>query len=292
MKSFVEITDVRDGLYPSLRYALAQMQKISDENDGKYRRASKIIDTVTAELLIGEEELYDSLIDATWPRCEIPFVDGHGNMGFPPAGPYFSEMRVSNYYRMSNKTNSSDCNLPLAVPVPCVLSNGTFGREKGKTEIPSHNLAEVSDAAIALLRNPDLETKDLIQYIKGPDLLLGGEILNKNALCDIYEKGQGVFEVMVTPENFNNRFFDYISDYCGWYYYKFRKMPLKDKWKVHIPYNALLFDGETTKYMSLKEIIQKHLEYYKSVKEDITDDALCEKLEEFKRSSSKRITKA
>ena len=81
----------------------------------------------------------------------------------------------------------------LPARVPQLLVNGCTGIAVGMaTNIPPHNLDEVCEAAIALIDDQDLETKDLLKYIKGPDFPTGGQITNsKKELREIYETGQG-----------------------------------------------------------------------------------------------------
>ncbi len=290
-KPSIETTDVRDGLFPSLRYALTQLKKMNDENGGKFRNSGKVIEKVVGDFEVDPEDLYDALINATYPRCEINLVDGHGNMGFPPADMRFSEMRVSNFYRqIIDEYNNADSNTPLYTPLPLVLSNGTLGSRNHKTLIPSHNIGEVIGATIALIREPTLETKDLMQYIKGPDILVGGEIISSDRLCETYEKGFGIIEIKITPQTINDEFWSNVSDFCRWYKFKSKKFLFKKEQKILIEYEAKLFDGKTIKYMSLKEILQNYIEYCKSVVTDLSDDDLCQKLEEFKKLSNKRRT--
>lgn len=291
-KPSIEITDVRDGLFPSLRYALTQLKKMNDENGGKFRNSGRVIEKVVGDFKVNPEDLYDALINATYPRCEINLVEGHGNLGFPPADMRFSEMRVSNFYRqIIDEYNNVDFNTPLYTPLPLVLSNGTLDSRNRKTLIPSHNIGEVIDATIALIKDPNLETKDLMQYIKGPDILVGGEIIDSEQLHNVYEKGFGVIEIKITPQTINDEFWGNVSDFCSWYNIKLRKCLLKKEQKILITYEAKLFDGKTVKYMSLKEILQNYIEYCKSVLTDLSDDVLCQRLEKIKILAIERKTK-
>ncbi len=260
------------------------MQITNDENNGKFCKSGRIVNNIASELQVDSQEVYETLLNATWPRSEFPLVDGHGNMGFPPADMEYTEMRISDFCKeVFHKDKTTDFNTPLHMPFPYVLSNGTMGCKNSNTKIPSHNLAEIIDATIALIKEPTLETKDLMQYIKGPDLLVGGEIINKNQLFKVYEEGSGVIEIRITPQTVNNKFWGSISDYCKWYDIKLRKCLFKKEQKIIIKYNAKLFDGKLTKLMSLKEILQKYIEYYKLVQNDLSDDALCKKLQDYKK---------
>lgn len=284
MKQFkIEWTDVRDGLSPLLRYALMQLKKMNDDNDGKFRNSKRVVDIATRDFKVNPEILYDALINLTYPRCKVELIDGHGNVGFPPAEMYFTEMRVSNFYRQIIDEHNTDFDTPLYIPLPLVFINGTSNY---KTVVPSHNVGEVIDATIALIKDPTLETKDLLKCIKGPDLLVGGEIINKDDLCKIYEKGYGEIKIKVTPETLNYRWFDDAVDYCDWYELEIEEN--ENEQIISIPYNALLFDGKSTKHMSLKEILQCHLANYNN---SLTLEEICEKLENLKQLTKERLTK-
>lgn len=159
-----------------------------------------------------------------------------------------------------------------------------------ETKLPTHNLSEVIDAMIALIKNPKLETKELLQYIKGPDLFVGGAIENREELCDIYEKGIGSIKIIVTAQNFNSSWFEAIGDYCNWYTLKFRKVYKKEAYRIEVPYYAFMNDGEKCGLMSLKSILEKHLEYYRAYKNDLSDNELCDMLASLKEYSSVRKT--
>lgn len=287
----IETTDVRDGLFPSLRYALAQLKRMNDENNGKYRKSKRVVDKVVSDFNVNPEDLYDSLINATYPRCNFELVDGHGNVGFPPAEMNFTEMKVSSLYRrITDIYNNDDFDAPLYTPLPLVLINGTLSSGNNVTLIPSHNIGEVIDATIALIKDPDLETKDLMKYIKGPDILVGGQIIDCEQLYKIYENGYGVIEIKIDHKTVNKRIWGDVSDFCRWYNFKLRKRLLKKEYKILIKYQAKLFDGKTVQYMSLKHILQNYIEYSKSVF-DMTDDLFCQKLENLKEFSKDRITR-
>lgn len=282
-----EWTDARDGLFPSLRHALTQLKKMNDDNSGKFRNSRRVIEKVTSDLMVNSKDLYDALLNLTYPRCEIELVDGHGNVGFPPADMPFTEIRVSNFYRQTTEEYNIDYNTPLYMPLPLVFINGISNH---KTIIPSHNIGEVIDATIALIKDPTLETKDLLEYIKGPDILAGGVMINCQKLCKVYENGYGTIEIQINAQTVNDDLWGNVSDFCRWYNFKLRRHLLKREQKILIKYEAKLFDGKTVKYMSLKEILQKYIEYSKSVA-NISDEELCQKLDNLKNLSKDRKTK-
>ena len=144
---------------------------------------------------------------------------------------------------------------------------------------------------VAMIKNPDIETKELLNYIKGPDLLFGGSIDNPEELCEIYETGCGIIKIIVTDENINWRGFENVKDYCSWYEVKCRKVYRKSAYKVEFPYNAFLYDGEKRGLMSLKDILKNHLAYYRSHRPHMNDEEICDILTGIKEQSSDRITR-
>lgn len=283
----IESTDVRDGLFPSLRYALTQLKKMNDDNDGKFRNSRRVVEKVASDFKVNPEKLYDALINLTYPRCEFELIDGHGNMGFPPADMHFTEIRVSDFYRQMTDEQNTDFNTPIYLPLPLAFINGTSNH---KTFIPSHNIGEVIDATIALIKDSTLETRDLLEFIKGPDILAGGEIINRKGLYKAYENGYGMIEIQINTQTVNEDLWGDISDFCRWYNLKLRKPFLQKEQKILIKYEAKLFDGKIIKYMSLKEILQHYIEYSKSAA-DISDDDLCQRLENLKKFSKGRKTR-
>lgn len=287
--NFNDVVDVCDGLNPALRALFFTLKETQIDN--KFKNSSRWLKDVIGISEEDFESIYDLLVNTTWPRVDLSFIDGHGNFGFPPAYPDFSEMRLSNFGEtIIGRGDSNNFNLPFTVPIPYALACGTPGYTKGETKIPTHNLAEVIDAMIALIKNHELETKDLLQYIKGPDLLIGGAIENFEELSNIYENGVGNIKVVVTSQNFNWRWFEAVADYCDWYELKFRKVYKQEAYRIEIPYYAFMSDGDKSELMSLKKILTKHLDYYKAYRNELSDDDLCEVLKSLKEDSSERKT--
>lgn len=289
LKPFVEVCDVRDGLFASMRSALLIMQKLNNENGGRFVKSVKVAAHIAEAHNAFIEEVYDSLIDVTYPRCEFPLVDGLGNMYFPPADMNYSEMRTSEYYQIARKEVPPVPSVPLLMSLPNVLSNGTVWGDNCITKIPSHNIGELIDAMIALIKNPTLETKDLLAYIKGPDVLVGGALVNQEDLCEIYEKGEGHFKIKVTPDTMSD-YLDDPAEYCGWYGFECEDIDGADEQIITVPYYAFLFDGETKRTMSLKDILQSYIAYFRSFRKHWSDDEYCSKLQELKKISKPRRT--
>lgn len=286
---FTDTVDVRDGLNPALRKLFFSL-KTKLLND-KFKNSYRVLKDIFGDRETAFELIYDLLVNTMWPRCDLVFFDGKGNFGFPPAYPYFSEMKLSSFGEgIIGRAEGNDVDLPFAIPVPYVLVCGTLGYCRGEVKIPTHNLGEIIDAMIALVKNADLETKDLLQFIKGPDLLIGGAIENSEELCSIYEKGFGNIKVIVTPQNFDAYFIDSVKDYCDWYKLKVRKVYKKEAYRIELPYCALLNDGEKNELMSIKKILKKNLEYFRVCYPELSDNDLCKVLTHLKRLSSIRKT--
>ena len=283
---FTDIVDVRDGLNPALRALFFALKTMPP--DDRFTKSSRLLKDIMGISEDDFESIYDLLVNTTWPRVDLPLVDGHGNFGFPPAYPDFSEIKLTEFAKdIVGRADENDFKLPFAVPIPYVLACGTLGYSQSETKIPTHNLAEVIDAMVALIKNPELETKDLLQFIKGPDLLIGGVIENPEELCGIYENGFGNIKVLVTMQTFNS---NCVSDYCDWYQLKMRKVYKKEAFRVEIPYYAFLNDGKRCELMSLKKILKKHLDYFRVYKSELDDNELCDALLSFKDQSSCRRT--
>lgn len=289
LADFMDTIDVRDGLNPALRALFFDLE--TTRQDDKFKNSSRLLKDVIGINENDFEDIYDLLVNTTDPRVDLPLVSGLGNYGFPPAYPDFSEMKLSGFARIIiGRGNPDDLNLPFTMPVPYALVCGILGFGTSETKMPTHNLAEVIDAMIALIKNPELETKDLLEYIKGPDLLIGGTIENPEELCSIYESGAGTIRIVVTPQNFNWNWFESVGNYCDWYELKFRKIRGKEAYRIQVPYYAFMCDGKNREIMSLKSIIKKHLEYYRAYKSELNDDELCGALTSLKKDSTNRKT--
>ena len=141
-------------------------------------------------------------------------MDGHGNFGSldgdaaaayrytearlaPLSTDLLSEIKQGTVDFRPNYDGTTEEPIVLPAKIPQLLVNGSTGIAVGMaTNIPPHNLAEVCDATVALIDDRDLQTKDLLKYIKGPDFPTGGQVTNsKKELREIYETGQGGIRV-------------------------------------------------------------------------------------------------
>ncbi|MBL8915689.1 MAG: DNA topoisomerase IV subunit A [Archangium sp.] len=206
------LPDVRDGLKPVQRRILYGMWNENVTADAKYRKCANVVGTVMGQFHPhGDSSIYDAMVRLAQDfSLRYPLVDGHGNFGSldgdPPAAMRYTEARLARLAdellnELQQKTVEFRPNYdgtkqePTVLPskVPQLLMNGTTGIAVGMaTNIPPHHLGELIEACIELIKDPRLETKDLLKFVKGPDFPTGGQILNsKKELREIYETGQG-----------------------------------------------------------------------------------------------------
>lgn len=210
------LPDVRDGLKPVQRRTLYDMYELGIRYDRPYRKSARIVgDTMGKYHPHGDSSIYDSLVVMSQEfKKGMPLVDGHGNFGNiegdGAAAMRYTEARlqkvtqeafladldkdVVDFIPNFDETEKEPAVLP--VKVPNLLINGSEGIAVGMaTSIPPHNLIEVIDAAKAYMKNPDITTRELMHYIKGPDFPTGGIVINKDELPGIYETGTGKIKV-------------------------------------------------------------------------------------------------
>jgi len=207
------LPDVRDGLKPVQRRILyAMYANLHLYPDSKHRKCATIVGEVLGKFHPhGDTSCYDAMVRMAQPfSMREMLVDGHGNFGSldgdAPAAYRYTEARLAPLavelleeikqgtvdFR-PNYDGSTEEPIVLPAKIPHLLVNGCTGIAVGMaTNIPPHNLTEVCDAAVALIDDRKLETKDLLKFIKGPDFPTGGQIINsKKELREIYEAGQG-----------------------------------------------------------------------------------------------------
>ena len=205
------LPDVRDGLKPVHRRILYGAYMLKAFPDRPYYKSARIVGDVLGKFHPhGDSSVYDAMVlMAQNFSTREPLFDGHGNFGSMDgdgaAAMRYTEARLSKIamemLRDIDKNtvdmvpNYSDSEMePKVLPAryPNLLVNGTFGIAVGlATNIPPHNLGEVTDGVLAYIDNPDITTKDLMEYIKAPDLPTGGVLIGKNSLLSAYETGEG-----------------------------------------------------------------------------------------------------
>ncbi len=206
------LPDVRDGLKPVQRRTLYDMHELGIRYDRPYRKCARIVgDTMGKYHPHGDSSIYGALVVMAQDfKYGMPLVDGHGNFGSiegdGAAAMRYTEARLQKITQQAyladldkdvvdfipnfDATEKEPSVLP--VKVPNILINGAEGIAVGMaTSIPPHNLGEVIDGVIAYMKNPDITTEEMMEYIPGPDFPTGGIVINKDELISIYESGNG-----------------------------------------------------------------------------------------------------
>lgn len=206
------LPDVRDGLKPVQRRTLYDMYELGTRYDKPYRKSARIVgDTMGKFHPHGDSSIYGALVVMAQDfKMGLPLVDGHGNFGSiegdGAAAMRYTEARlqkitqeafladldknVVDFVPNFDETEKEPAVLPARIPN--LLVNGSDGIAVGMaTSIPPHNLGEVIDATIALIKDSSLTDEELMQYVKGPDFPTGGIVVNKDELPDIYKTGTG-----------------------------------------------------------------------------------------------------
>ena len=210
------LPDVRDGLKPVQRRTLYDMHELGIRYDKPYRKCARIVgDTMGKYHPHGDSSIYEALVVMAQDfKKELPLVDGHGNFGSiegdGAAAMRYTEARlqkitqeafladldkdVVDFVPNFDETEKEPAVLP--VKIPNLLVNGSEGIAVGMvTSTPPHNLGEVIDGVIAYIKNPDINTEQMMKYIPGPDFPTGGIVANKDDLMAIYATGQGKIKI-------------------------------------------------------------------------------------------------
>ncbi len=210
------LPDVRDGLKPVQRRTLYDMHELGIRYDKPYRKCARIVgDTMGKYHPHGDSSIYEALVVMAQDfKKELPLVDGHGNFGSiegdGAAAMRYTEARL---HKITQEAFLSDLDkdvvdfVPnfdetekepevLPVKIPNLLVNGSEGIAVGMvTNTPPHNLGEIIDGVIAYIKNPDINTEQMMQYIPGPDFPTGGIVANKDELLAIYSTGAGKIKI-------------------------------------------------------------------------------------------------
>ena len=206
------LPDARDGLKPVQRRILFAMHELGLTPDRPFRKCARVVGDVLGKYHPhGDQAVYDALVRLVQDfSTKYPALEGHGNFGSvdndPPAAMRYTETRLSpiahegflaeigsDTVNFSNNFDGSQKE-PVVLPaqLPFLLLNGSAGIAVGMaTNIPPHNLGEIVNCLIALIKNKDISNKKLSNIIKGPDFPTGGELIYSKSIEDLYETGKG-----------------------------------------------------------------------------------------------------
>lgn len=205
------LPDVRDGLKPVQRRILYSMYEMGLKPEGRFRKSATVVGETMGKLHPhGDQAIYDALVRMAQDfSLRYPLIKGQGNFGSidgdPPAAARYSEAKLSKIGQIILRDIEKDTvdfvdnydatgkePQVLPAPLPQLLLNGCLGIAVGMaTNIPPHNLPEIVDATIHLMDYPKATTKDLFQYVEGPDFPGGGVVFNKKGMIATYSQGRG-----------------------------------------------------------------------------------------------------
>jgi DNA gyrase subunit A len=205
------IPDAFDGCKPVQRRILYSMAESGYFWDKSYKKSARVIGDVLGKYHPhGDSAIYDAMVRMAQDfSLSITLIDGQGNFGSidgdSAASMRYTESRLAKISKyiiqdydkdtvdmIPNYDNSLEMPSVLPASFPHLLVNGANGIAVGMaTSIPTHNLHEVLDATCAFIDNPNITVKELMNYIKGPDLPTGGIISDPASIAKIYQEGRG-----------------------------------------------------------------------------------------------------
>ena len=213
------LPDVCDGMKPVQRRILYAMKRLGLNPDVKTVKSARVVGEVLGKYHPhGDSAAYDAMVRLAQDfTMRYPLVQGQGNFGLADgdgaAAMRYTEVRLSKYADLLlgeldkgtvkfipnyDGTHKEPVLLPARLPV--LLLNGSSGIAVGMaTEIPSHNLTEVGEAAIEVIRNPEITTDELLEIVKGPDFPGGAQVISSASdIKNVYRSGYGNLQVRAT----------------------------------------------------------------------------------------------
>jgi topoisomerase-4 subunit A len=208
------LPDARDGLKPVHRRILYGMRLLNLNPGAAFKKSAKIVGDVMGSFHPhGDQAIYDAMVRLAQDfSSRYPLVDGQGNFGNidgdNPAAYRYTEARMTDVARLLLEGIDEDgvefkanydgqTKEPVVLPggFPNLLANGSQGIAVGMaTSIPPHNAAELCDAALHLIDKPEVRSKSLLKWVKGPDFPTGGIIVDsKESIAEAYVTGRGSF---------------------------------------------------------------------------------------------------
>ena len=205
------LPDVRDGLKPVHRRVLHAMRELGNDWNRPYKKSARVVgDTIGKYHPHGEGAVYDALVRMAQPfSMRVMLIDGQGNFGSvdgdPPAAMRYTEVRMAKVaHELLADIDKETVDLvpnydgseiePSVFPtrLPNLLVNGSSGIAVGMaTNIPPHNLAEVVDACVAVIDDPEIGIDDIMRILPGPDFPTAGIISGTAGIHEAYRSGRG-----------------------------------------------------------------------------------------------------
>ncbi|MGH7795033.1 MAG: DNA gyrase subunit A [Candidatus Binatia bacterium] len=209
------LPDVRDGLKPVHRRVLYAMYDASNTSDKPYKKSARLVGDIMGKYHPhGDTAIYDTIVRMAQDfNLRYPLVDGQGNFGSidgdNPAAMRYTEIRMAPLAEemlvdieketvdfIANYDDSLKEPAVLPSKIPNLLINGSAGIAVGMaTNVPPHNLSEVIDGLVALIENPDMTIKQLMQHIPGPDFPTAGFIHGTEPIVQAYHEGKGIVQM-------------------------------------------------------------------------------------------------
>src|SRR5262247_1709761 len=206
------LPDARDGLKPVHRRLVYAMRQLRLDPGAAFKKSARVVGDVIGKFHPhGDVAVYDALVRLAQDFAQrYPLIDGQGNFGNidgdNPAAMRYTEARLTEVARLLLDGIDEDAvdfrptydgteEEPVVLPAafPNLLANGAQGIAVGMaTAIPPHNAAELCDAALHLIDNPNARSRTLMKYVHGPDFPTGGAIVDpRNEIAESYSTGRG-----------------------------------------------------------------------------------------------------
>ncbi len=209
------LPDVRDGLKPVHRRVLWAMNELGNNYNKAYKKSARVVGDVIGKYHPhGDTAVYDTIVRMAQDfSMRYPLIDGQGNFGSvdgdAPAAMRYTEVRMA---RLANEiladieketvdfqpNYDESLHEPTVLPtrIPNLLINGSDGIAVGMaTKIPPHNLIEIVDATVAVIRDPEIKPEKLLKIVKGPDFPTGGFVCGREEIRNSYLYGRGIVQM-------------------------------------------------------------------------------------------------
>ncbi len=214
------LPDVRDGLKPVHRRVLYAMKVLGNDYNKAYKKSARVVGDVIGKYHPhGDTAVYDTIVRMAQPfSMRHMLVDGQGNFGSvdgdSPAAMRYTEVRMAKIAHeiladldkdtvdfLENYDGSESEPSVMPTKIPNLLINGSSGIAVGMaTNIPPHNLTEIINACLAIIDNPDIEVKDLMEHVPGPDFPTAGIINGTQGIYEAYCTGRGRVHIRARTE--------------------------------------------------------------------------------------------